>query len=83
MVAVEVAAAASGGVARAPERGAMSPGSMAGNSATRNWLRPSLRYPSVSRMPWDRRMPLTVAAGRSSSRSMVATTWLRMSGSVT
>jgi hypothetical protein len=55
---------------------------MAGNSAMRSWLRPSLRYGSTSTMPLARR-----AAHRASPstpvKSMVAVTWLRAAGSAT
>ena len=39
-----------------------SSGSMAGNMPTRSWLRPSLRYGSVSTMPLARRIFATSAA---------------------
>jgi hypothetical protein len=51
-----------------------SDGSIDGNMPMRNWLRPSLRYESVSRMPLARRTALTVVASMLSSRSIVPTT---------
>src|SRR6185312_598639 len=60
-----------------------SSGSTAGNIATRNWLRPSLRYGSVSTMPLARKIFATAAASTSSAKSIVPTTWDRSSGSVT
>ncbi len=44
-----------------PHNDAMSSGSMAGNMAMRSWLRPSLRYGSVSTIPFARS---TAATGR-------------------
>ena len=60
-----------------------SAGSMAGKSAIRSWLRPSLRYGSVSTMPLARRVLASAAASTDSSKSMVATTGERSAGSVT
>src|SRR5690606_32095076 len=60
-----------------------SSGSMAGNMPTRSWLRPSLRYGSVSTMPLARRILATWAASTASSKSMVPTTCERCAGSVT
>ena len=42
-----------------PVSASMSSGSIAGNMAIRSWLRPSLRYDSVSTMPFARRMAAT------------------------
>ena len=63
-------------------RMAMSSGSMAGNMAMRSWLRPSLRYGSVSTMPLAR-SALATAAASTPSKSMVATEWLRSDGLAT
>ena len=60
-----------------------SSGSTAGNIATRNWLRPSLRYGSVSTMPFARSTLATALASTSSAKSMVPTTCDRNAGSVT
>ena len=43
-------------------RARTSAGSIAAKVATRSWLRPSLRYGSVSTMPLALRMPATAAA---------------------
>ena len=55
-------------------RAATSAGSVAGNIATRSWLRPSLRYGSVSTMPLARSALATAAASIESSKSMVPMT---------
>ncbi len=60
-----------------------SAGSTAGKSATRSWLRPSLRYGSVSRMPLARSTLAIAVASTSSAKSIVATTLERSAGSVT
>ena len=52
-------------------RVATSSGSIAGNIAMRSWLRPSLRYGSVSTMPLARSAAAIAAASTSSSKSMV------------
>ena len=59
---------------------ATSSGSTAVNIAMRSWLRPSLRYDSVSTMPLRRRTADTARRRSQSSRSIVATTWLRSPG---
>ena len=60
-----------------------SAGSTAGNIATRSWLRPSLRYGSVSTMPLARRTFEIAEASTDSAKSMVPTTLDRSAGSVT
>src|SRR5258708_4618182 len=60
-----------------------SSGSTAGNIPTRSWLRPSLRYGSVSTMPLARSALAIAAASTSSEKSTVPTTCDRNSGSVT
>ena len=60
-----------------------SSGSMAGNIATRSWLRPSLRYGSVSTIPLARSVLATAAASTASSKSIVPTTSERLAGSLT
>src|SRR5688500_3335313 len=62
---------------------ATSSGSMAGNRATRTWLRPSFRYDSVSTTPLARSTLLTVVASTDGSKSIVPTTGLRSSGLAT
>ena len=62
---------------------ATSSGSTAGNMAMRSWLRPSLRYGSVSTMPFARRVAATAAASTESSKSIVPTTSERRAGSAT
>ena len=52
---------------------------MAGNRATRSWLRPSARYDSTSTTPLALSTPATSSAG-TPLRSMVATTALRWLG---
>ena len=56
---------------------------MAANIATRSWLRPSLRYGSVSTTPLARNTFATAAASTSSLKSMVPTTCERCAGSAT
>ena len=51
---------------------ATSSGSIAGNIPIRSWLRPSLRYGSVSTIPLARSAPATAAASTDSSKSIVA-----------
>src|SRR5262249_39062043 len=60
-----------------------SSGSTEGNIAMRSWLRPSLRYGSVSTMPLARRTFATSAASTESAKSMVPTTLDRCAGSAT
>ena len=60
-----------------------SSGSTAGNIPIRSWLRPSLRYGSVSTTPLARRIRAIAAASTSSEKSMVPTTSERRAGSVT
>src|ERR1700738_4242408 len=61
-----------------------SSGSTLGNMPTRSWLRPSLRYDSVSTMPLARNALQTAASATTDgSRSMVPTTVLRSSGLTT
>ena len=60
-----------------------SSGSIETNVATRSWLRPSLRYGSVSTMPLARRLFATAAASTDSSKSIVTTTGERSAGSAT
>ena len=60
-----------------------SAGSTAGYIAMRSWLRPSLRYGSVSTMPLARNAFATAAASTPSSKSIVPTTCERSAGSVT
>src|SRR5690606_24783104 len=57
----------------------MSRGSMAVNVATRSWLRPSLRYGSVSTTPLARSALAMADASMLSSKSMVTTTCERCS----
>ena len=59
-----------------------SAGSTAGNIAS-SWLRPSLRYGSVSTMPLARSAFATAGASIASSKSMVPMTCERSAGSVT
>ena len=54
-----------------------SAGSTAVNIATRSWLRPSLRYGSVSTMPLARSAFAIAAASMPSAKSMVPMTWER------
>lgn len=63
-------------------RARTSSGSTAGKTPTRIWLRPSLRYGSTSTTPLSRRWAIRVAAS-TPSRSRVATTGERCSGSCT
>ena len=63
-------------------RASTSDGSIAGNIPMRSWLRPSLRYESVSTMPFSRRTFETVGAS-TPSRSIVPTTDERIAGSAT
>ena len=63
-------------------RVATSSSSIAGNSAIRSWLRPSLRYDSVSRIPLARNAAASCRAS-TPSKSMVAVTWLRSDGLAT
>ena len=58
-------------------------GSTAGKTEMRSWLRPSLRYGSVSTTPLARKTFATTSASIDSSKSTVATTWLRFAGSAT
>src|SRR3954454_11865192 len=58
-------------------------GSIAGNIATRSWLRPSLRYGSTSTMPFARSVAATALWSMDSSKSIVPTTSERSSASVT
>src|SRR6266567_1719398 len=60
-----------------------SEGSIAGNIATRNWLRPNLRYGSTSTIPFARNTFATVAASTSAVKSIVPTTCERYRGSAT
>ena len=60
-----------------------SAGSVAGNIATRSWLRPSLRYGSTSTIPLARSVAASAAASTSSSKSIVPTTSERLAGSAT
>ena len=60
-----------------------SPGSTAGNIPIRSWLRPSLRYGSVSTIPFARSVFATTAASTSSLKSIVPTTSERFAGSAT
>ena len=46
----------------------------------RSWLRPSLRYGSVSTIPFARSTSATTAASTASTKSIVPTTWLRSAG---
>ena len=62
---------------------ATSSGSTAGNMPMRSWLRPSLRYGSVSTMPLARRVRAIAAASMSSAKSIVPTTSERRAGSAT
>ena len=62
---------------------ATSSGSIAGNRPIRSWLRPSLRYDSVSTMPFSRSTPAIASAETASAKSMVPTTVDRIAGSVT
>ena len=57
-----------------------SSGSIAVNVAMRSWLRPSLRYGSVSTMPLARSVAATAAASTDSSKSIVTTTCERCGG---
>ena len=59
-----------------------SDGSTAGNMPMRSWLRPSLRYESVSTMPLSRSTDETVGAS-TPVRSTVPTTADRCAGSAT
>ena len=58
-------------------------GSIAGNIATRSWLRPSLRYGSTSTMPLARSVAAIRLASIASSMSIVPTTSERFAGSAT
>ena len=58
-------------------------GSIAGNIPTRNWFLPSLRYGSVSTMPFARRIFAIYSASIASSKLIVPTTFDRIAGSVT
>jgi len=49
----------------------------------RSWLRPSLRYGSVSTIPFARSVAATAAASTRSSKSIVPTTSDRFAGSAT
>ena len=60
----------------------MSSGSTLGNMPTRSWLRPSLRYGSVSTTPLARSVA-AIAAASTPAKSMVATTGERYAGSAT
>ena len=60
-----------------------SAGSIAGNMPMRSWLRPSLRYGSVSTMPLARSVAAIAAASTPSSKSIVPTTSERLAGSAT
>ena len=60
-----------------------SSGSTAGYIPIRSWLRPSLRYGSVSTIPFARSTFAIVAASTESSKSTVPTTSERSAGSVT
>ena len=60
----------------------MSSGSTLGNMPIRSWLRPSLRYGSVSTTPLARRVA-AIALASTPTKSMVATTGERNSGSAT
>ena len=51
--------------------------------AIRNWLRPSLRYGSVSTIPLARSVVATLAASTDPAKSIVPTTWDRWAGSAT
>ena len=51
-------------------------GSIEGNIAMRNWLRPSLRYGSMSTMPLRRKMAASSEASTDASKSIVTTTLL-------
>src|SRR5829696_10104517 len=64
-------------------RASTSSGSTAGNMPIRSWLRPSLRYGSVSRIPFARSTDATAAASTDSAKSIVPTTSERSCGSVT
>ncbi len=60
-----------------------SAGSTDGNIPIRSWLRPSLRYGSVSTTPLARRVAAIAAASMLSSKSIVPTTSERFAGSAT
>ena len=60
-----------------------SSGSIETKVAIRSWLRPSLRYGSVSTMSLARRLDATAAASTVSSKSIVTTTGERSAGSAT
>ena len=60
-----------------------SAGSIVGNIPIRSWLRPSLRYGSVSTIPFARRVAASAAASIESSKSIVPTTGERFAGSAT
>src|SRR5689334_17016044 len=60
-----------------------SSGSTAGNIPIRSWLRPSLRYGSVSTIPLARSTAATVLALTLSAKSTVPTTGERLAGSAT
>src|SRR5690242_14757217 len=60
-----------------------SAGSTDGNIAIRSWLRPSLRYGSVSTTPLARSTFATAAASTESLKSIVPTTADRFAGSAT
>ena len=62
---------------------ATSDGSTEGNTPMRSWLRPSLRYPDVSTMPFSRSAAMTCLALTASSRSTVTTALEREPGSAT
>ena len=64
-------------------RASTSAGSTAGNMPIRSWLRPSLRYGSVSTMPLARSVAAITAASTESSKSIVPTTSERLAGSAT
>src|SRR5262245_31823389 len=51
--------------------------------AIRSWLRPSLRYGSVSTIPFARSAAATLAASTVSAKSIVPTTWDLWAGSAT
>jgi hypothetical protein len=53
---------------------------MVGNIAMRNWLRPSLRYGSVSTMPLARSAVAMADASTPSTKSIVPTTLDRSAG---
>src|SRR4051794_4782840 len=56
---------------------------MAGNMATRSWLRPSFRYGSTSTTPLARSTFATTAASTSSAKLIVPTTCERLAGFAT